>query len=212
MAGAKSTKVTATTKAGTPFFTHEVPQWVKLWFLFSLPLIAWDSGYVFLRPLSMEGGPLHKPLWSPYKLYGEVDKIYGWKAFNENNGFTGSQSFMNVVESLMYIWYYYAWAKGAVDVKFADGKTRKVLVGRAAGIALLVGFTAAAMTVSKTALYWISEPFCNFDNIGHNDFWTLLILWIIPNGTWFVFPIGMLYQFGKELVDGLAVGAPSKIE
>lgn len=107
----------------------------------------------------MEGGFLHWPLWVPYKLYGEVDHVYGWEAFNANSGFTSAQSFLNVVESLMYIYYYWAWSSGGVSVKVAGGETRKVLVGRSAGIALLVAFSAAVMTVSKSVLYCESFSF-----------------------------------------------------
>jgi hypothetical protein len=141
MAKGASTSVATT-------FAHKPNSLVLFWFAFSLPLIAWDSVYVFLRPRTMEGGDLHWPLWVPYKLYGEVDHVYGWKSFNANVGFTGAQSFMNVVESLMYIYYALVYYQNSVDV---GGK--KVIVGRKAAAALLVAFSAAVMTVSKTVLY-----------------------------------------------------------
>jgi len=139
-------------------FTHSPSSLVLFWFAFSLPLIVWDSVYVFLRPRTMEGGDLHWPLWVPYKLYGEVDHVYGWKAFNANSGFTGAQSFMNIVESLMYVYYAVVYYQNSVKV---GGK--KVIVGRKAAAAVLIVFSAAVMTVSKTVLYCeFSLPFFLF--------------------------------------------------
>ncbi|KAK2747667.1 hypothetical protein FQN55_004837 [Onygenales sp. PD_40] len=195
-------------------FTHAPSTLIKFWLAVSLPLIAWDSGYALMRPWTMEGGFLHWPLWVPYKLYGEVDHVYGWEAFNANSGFTSAQSFLNVVESLMYIYYYWAWSSAAVSVKVAGagGETRRVLVGRPAAVALLVGFSAAVMTLSKSVLYWLCEYFSGFENIGHNSFMNLLIIFIIPNGAWLVFPTIMCFKFGGELVDGLAASTPGKLE
>jgi hypothetical protein len=93
----------------------------------------------------MEGGALHWPLYVPYKLYGEIDHIYGWKAFNAGNGFTSAQGTLNVVESLLYLAYLYLWSKG----RASDGSFR----GRVGGLALLLGWAAAVMTLSKTVLY-----------------------------------------------------------
>ncbi|KAI1809340.1 hypothetical protein GGS20DRAFT_572470 [Poronia punctata] len=195
-------------------FTHEPSNLVKLWFAISLPLIAWDSIYALFRPWTMEGGFLHWPLWAPYKLYGEIDHVYGWKAYNAGSGFTSAQSFMNVVESVMYLYYYWAWYTGGVDVnvKVKGNESRKVLVGGKAGAAVLVAFSAAIMTVSKTVLYWLCEWFSGFENIGHNNFWDLLIFWIIPNGAWLIFPAIMCYEFGSTLVEGLEGDAPAKLE
>ena len=119
----------------------------------SLPLVAWDTGYVLLRPLTMEGGSLHWPLYVPYKLYGTVDHVYGWKSFNAKNGFTGAQGFMNLIETLMYVWYVWVcFSKGEVVVN-EDGQKQRRVAGRAGAKATLIGFSAAVMTLSKTVLY-----------------------------------------------------------
>ncbi|KAI0476870.1 hypothetical protein F4859DRAFT_480503 [Xylaria cf. heliscus] len=156
-------------------FAHAPSAFTLFWLAISLPLVAWDCGYVLLRPRTMTGGDLHWPLWTPYALYGEVDHVYGWKAFNANNGFTGAQGFLNVVETLMYAYYALVYYQNAVSV---GGK--KVLVGRTAAVAVLVAFSASVMTLSKTVLYWLCEYYSGFDNIGHNPFWDLIFLWIIP--------------------------------
>ena len=115
----------------------------------SLPLVAWDTGYVLGRPHTMEGGFAHWPLWLPYKLYGEVDHIYGWKAFRANNGFTAAQGLLNVVETLMYCAYLWLWySRGRVN---ASGV--RVVSGRVGALAVLIGFSSAVMTLSKTVLY-----------------------------------------------------------
>ncbi|XDG00601.1 hypothetical protein ABKA04_000216 [Annulohypoxylon sp. FPYF3050] len=209
-------------------WTHTPTRLTLLWFSLSLPLVIWDTGYVLLRPLTMEGGSLHYPLYTPYKLYGEVDHVYGWKAFHAHNGFTSAQGSLNVVETLMYL-FYVAWyvfkgqkvvvkglGKGGKSGKgegkeVGKEKTKKVLSGRPAALAVLVAFSAAVMTLSKTVLYWLNEYFSGFDNIGHNSREDLILLWIIPNGLWLIFPTYMIYSMGSEIVAGLtnASAAPA---
>jgi hypothetical protein len=46
----------------------------------------------------------------------------------------------------------------------------------------IVGFVSAAMTLAKTALYWLQEYYCGYCAVGHNSFWNLIILWVVPNG------------------------------
>ncbi|KAI1826241.1 hypothetical protein F4861DRAFT_121071 [Xylaria intraflava] len=188
-----STAATATT------YAHAPSTFTLFWLAVSVPLVLWDCGYVLLRPRTMPGGDLHWPLWAPYALYGEIDHVYGWKAFNANSGFTGAQGFLNVVETLMYIYYALAYYQNAVSV---GGK--KVLVGRTAAVAVLVGFSAAVMTLR------LCEYYSGFDNIGHNTLQDLITLWIIPNGAWLVAPTFMIYELGSELVNNLATGAGVK--
>lgn len=131
-------------------WSHAPSTLTLLWMAISLPLVAWDTGYVLLRPHSMPGGSLHWPLWVPYELYGNIDHMYGFKQWNLHNGFTAAQSVMNLVESLLYaaylgLWYFYA-ETGAPG-------TRKAVRGRPGALAVLLGFSGAVMTVSKTALY-----------------------------------------------------------
>ncbi|KAK5989860.1 hypothetical protein PT974_08122 [Cladobotryum mycophilum] len=141
------------------------------------PLVIWDTGYTLGRPHTMPGGSLHWPVWAPYKLYGEVDHIYGWKAYNAGNGFTAAQGLLNAVETVMYIWYLW--------IYFTRSKTlpstgQKVIAGKPGAKATLIGFSAAVMTLSKTVLYWANEYYSGFDNIGHNALIDLIFLWIIP--------------------------------
>lgn len=195
-------------------WVHTPSTAVTLWLALSIPFVLWDSSYVLLRPHSMPGNRLHSPIWTPYALYGTIDYIYGWPAFNESNGFTAAQTIMNLVETAAYLYYLgviYAYGtpiapstgrpqqrktgKGALWL-FKDDK---VVSGRTGAVALLVAFSASIMTVSKTALYCelsrvptvcrgmlftdrsgLNEACSGFANIGHNDVFTLVFLWILP--------------------------------
>lgn len=132
---------------------HAPDSTTMFWFAVSLPLVIWDSIYVLGRPHTMEGGWLFWPLYVPYKLYGEVDHVYGWKSYNARNGFTSAQGSLNVVETAMYLGYLWLWLTRAREVYVAGRGNVKVLSGRPAAVAVLLAFTAAIMTLSKTVLY-----------------------------------------------------------
>ncbi|KAG9232561.1 hypothetical protein BJ875DRAFT_485957 [Amylocarpus encephaloides] len=199
-------------------WAHTPSNITLIWLFVSLPLVAWDTGYVMLRPHSMPGGNVHWPLWVPYELYGKVDYIYGWKAFNDSNGFTAAQGFLNIVESLMYMYYLYIlYAYGTQNAARGRGAPKPAMAGflgeqrhvegQKGAVAVLVGFSAAVMTVSKTILYWMNEFYSGFDNIGHNKWMDLTFLWIIPNGAWLVLPAYIIYVTGGEIVQGLTIAA-----
>jgi hypothetical protein len=135
-------------------WVHAPTRVTLAWLAVSLPLVIWDSVYVLFRPWTMEGGSMYWPLYVPYKLYGTVDHVYGWKAFDAGSGFTAAQGALNVVETLMYLvyaWIYYTRAAPAA------GHAR-ALTGRSAAVAVLLAFSAAVMTLSKTVLYCRSCP------------------------------------------------------
>ena len=94
----------------------------------------------------MPGGRFQSPIFTPYALYGTIDYIYGWKAFNENNGFTAAQAALNAIETLGYMGYLWIiWQHG-------EGGHR-TLYGGWGGLAALTGFAVSVMTLSKTLLY-----------------------------------------------------------
>jgi hypothetical protein len=107
----------------------------------------------------MPGGSLHWPIWVPYELYLQTDYIYGWKAVNEKNGFTSAQGSMNVPETLLYIYYLYIVYSQGTQLKAARGGespgflAQRYIAGRSGALAVMVGYTAAVMTFSKTLLY-----------------------------------------------------------
>ncbi|KAI0841619.1 hypothetical protein F5Y06DRAFT_194904 [Hypoxylon sp. FL0890] len=203
MVTTRSASKTATSPPN--LWAHAPSKLTLLWFAVSLPLVIWDTGYVLLRPLTMEGGSLHWPLYTPYKLYGEVDHVYGWKAFRARNGFTAAQGTLNLVETAMYCVYLWLYYNAGASVK--GRATTRVLSGRPAAVAVLMAFSAAVMTLSKTVLYWLNEYFSGFDNIGHNSLPDLILLWIIPNGLWLVFPSYLIYVMGGEIIEGLTIAS-----
>lgn len=158
---ARSRKSITSPNTGTSKWAHTPSNLIIAWLLVSVPLVAWDAAYVMLRPHSMAGGKYQWPLWMPYELYAKIDYIYGWPAYDSNNGFTAAQTALNIVESLMYVYYLY--------ILYAHGKTspapssksptagilgqQRSVEGRDGVLALLVGYSAAVMTASKTLLY-----------------------------------------------------------
>ena len=71
----------------------------------------WDALYIFLRPHTLPGGRFHAPIWTPYALYGSVDKLYGakaWRASGEGkDGVIIAQALFNILEVVGYGIYLY---------------------------------------------------------------------------------------------------------
>ncbi|KFZ08993.1 hypothetical protein V502_09008 [Pseudogymnoascus sp. VKM F-4520 (FW-2644)] len=206
------------TRKAKAAWAHSPSNLVLVWLAVSLPLVLWDAGYVLLRPHSMPGGKYHWPLWVPYELYGRTDYIYGWKAYNEKNGFTAAQTVMNLIETVGYVTYLGLILKfGKQSVAHGRGAPKNAgwlgqersLTGDKAAYAALVAYSSAILTVAKTMLYWLNEYYSGFGNIGHNTLPDLILLWIIPNGAWLVLPAYISYIMGSEILEGLAIAAGS---
>lgn len=94
----------------------------------------------------MPNGKFQSPIFTPYMLYGTVDHIYGWEAYNSRNGFTAAQASLNAIETTGYISYLWiVWKYGTGD--------RRAVQGAWGGLAALIGFALSVMTLSKTVLY-----------------------------------------------------------
>jgi hypothetical protein len=133
-------------------YKHKLDQVIIYWLIVSLPLVLWDSAYVFGRPYTMPGGKLDILLWKPYGIYGNVDFIYGFPAWNAHNGFTAAQSLLNIIETAFYLWYLYIIGRQSFS---SDAGTPRLeyVSGKGVRSAVLLCFSAAVMTVSKTVLY-----------------------------------------------------------
>lgn len=152
-------KAVATRPKSSPAqrWTHTPTALTLLWLFVSLPLVAWDSAYVVLRPHTMPGGKWHRPVFTPYALYGTVDYMYGWPAYESGNGFTLAQASLNVLETVGYMGYLYIfWMYGRGQCTIAEGQQRKI-GGAWAGLASLFGFSLSLLTFSKTVLYGMSN-------------------------------------------------------
>jgi hypothetical protein len=115
----------------------------------------------------MPGGSLHKPIWTPYELYGTVDYVYGQPAWEEKNGWTLAQSLFNLLETLAYLAYlalvYKYGEQDSVQGTGAPDKEKmgllstlsesRTLTGRVAIYAVLLGYSTTFLTFSKTILY-----------------------------------------------------------
>lgn len=158
---------TAASRQRRDGWSHTPSNLTLIWLAVSLPLVIWDTGYVLLRPYSMPGGALHKPIWSPYALYGTVDHVYGFEAWEARNGWTAAQGSVNALETVAYLLYAYvvytygqqeatqgrgAPAKGAMGRLAALSESRTVYGGWAV-LAVLLAYTTAWLTFSKTVLY-----------------------------------------------------------
>jgi hypothetical protein len=109
----------------------------------------------------MPGGKFHSPIWKLYALYGTVDYVYGWPAWNGHVGFTAAQASLNAVETAMYIYYFVAIYRNASGNLLTTRSMKAFFLGdddnsvRGPGVAkaVLYLFSAAVMTLSKTVLY-----------------------------------------------------------
>jgi hypothetical protein len=107
----------------------------------------------------MSGGSLQWPIWVPYELYAQTDYIYGWKALEEKNGFTSAQGAMNVPETLLYCYYLYLVYSQGTQPNVTRGGAKlaffaqRYVGGQPGALAVVIGFSAALMTFSKTLLY-----------------------------------------------------------
>ena len=70
-------------------------------------------------------------------------------------------------------------------------------------LALLIGTLGSAMTFWKTFLYWLQEYYSGYAMVGHNDWRTLILLWMIPNGAWLVVPGYLAYAFAQEIYNDM---------
>ncbi|ODN76401.1 uroporphyrinogen-III C-methyltransferase [Cryptococcus wingfieldii CBS 7118] len=165
--------------------------WISLWMAAASIVVAWDVAYCLCRPRSFAGGDLAW-IWKPDNNYGEIDYIYGWKAYNEGDGFTAAQATLNLLEVTLAVIYLY--------LRHSSPRHSSAPYHSSA---LLVGFASALMTWSKTVLYILQEYLCGWCNVGHNDRWTFWCMWVIPNCSWIVFPGLITLALGSHILSAL---------
>lgn len=145
-------------------WSHTPSHLTLLWLAISLPLVIWDTAYILLRPHTLPGGALHKFLWAPYALYGQVDYVYSAAAYHTGLGFTAAQGTMNAFETAAYLVYLYMvfvygqseerQGSGAPDKGWAGRLAEsRTLYGRMAVVAVLLNYTTLVITLSKSVLY-----------------------------------------------------------
>jgi len=125
----------------------------------------------------MKGGDLFW-IWKPYDTYITVDLLYG----KLEDTFVFGQSVMNLFENALNIL--------AVYYHFQNNPA-----------GLVLGFLGLGMTLAKTILYSVMDAACDFCNTRHNEFATLLVLYVIPNGMWIIVPFTGLVTLGSRILD-----------
>ncbi|KAI9854415.1 MAG: hypothetical protein M1824_000341 [Vezdaea acicularis] len=211
-------KAVTRTPSRKTVWAHTPSKLTLIWLLIEIPLVIWDFCYMSLRPHSMTGGKWHSPIWTPYSIYARVDYVYGFPALERGDGWPMAQSALNVVETAMYIAYLFLVYKyGVSSAKKGRGAPAKSRVGWLAesrevkgelgGIAALLGFSVAVMTLSKTVIYWAIEYYSGWANIGHNNLFDLTVYFLLPQAPWLIFPTYMAYNFWNEIAEGLTIAA-----
>ncbi|ORY12518.1 hypothetical protein BCR34DRAFT_450982, partial [Clohesyomyces aquaticus] len=197
-------------------WSHTASNITILWICVSLPLVLWDVLYILLRPHTMAGGAIQWPIWKPYEIYASIDYVYGWPGWENHDGFGGAQGALNAVEAVLYglyIMIVYNHGKPAAagrGLQVGQGVKGWISGGRripgtTGNRALLIGFTAAVMTLSKTVLYYLNEYYSGFANTKHNDWATLIAFYGVMNGLWVLFPAYMTIVFGAEISEALDI-------
>ncbi|OCF62038.1 uroporphyrinogen-III C-methyltransferase [Kwoniella mangroviensis CBS 10435] len=181
------------------------PVWVSWWMAFSIVIVSWDAAYCFLRPRSFGTGDLAW-IWAPYNMvpYSMVDYLYGQPGLDANDGFTNAQALMNVIEVFLAIEYLYLRHTSPRSSNRTPNPAHHYHAH-----APLVGFAGALMTLSKTALYFLQEYFCDWCMVGHNDRFTFWTVWVATNVslsisyTWVVVPFIVCVVLGRFIAQAL---------
>ena len=166
--------VASIVRSGFPT-TKYFPKWVAIWLVISSMICSWDASFVFNRATSLDS--FNNPIWSPYKDYVQVDKLYA----SLENDFVWSQSVLNVLEICLNLF------------------ALHLLTSRKDKKAAVVGLAVCAMTSAKTILYHVMEFSCSGCNTKQNDWPTFLTLYIVPNGVWIWVPMVACIQLGAAL-------------
>jgi hypothetical protein len=112
---------------------------------------------MLLRPYSMTGQKWHDPIYSPYTLYADVDRVYDVQAIEENNAWSATQEWMNLVETAAYIvyaWLAFRWGQKSGKKSALDAG---VVGGRKGAFLLVFLWGTFLTTFYKTVIYWLLE-------------------------------------------------------
>jgi uncharacterized membrane protein (DUF485 family) len=125
---------------------------IIIWSLWAFPFTIWDTVYIALRPHSLPGGKWHAPYFSgSFTIWASIDSIYGEAGWRNKSGFVLAQSVINMVEVTLYMIYILLiWRKGRSSLMAPISGTR-------GSWAVLVGFGAGCVTLTKTSLYCMSS-------------------------------------------------------
>lgn len=131
--------------------------------------MSWDASYQLLLPASA-----NMAFWAPYKLYGEVDRVYSANPPRAAREWGRTQTVMNLVELVV----------GAIVL------LRVFVFGRKDRLAFGLAIFVLGATMMKTITYFVLEHIGEWSNIGPagqapSDF---VLLYILPNSVWILLP------------------------
>lgn len=153
-----------------------VPAFVKYWLFISSIIVTWDYTFVLFRPRSMPGGDLHH-IWSPYKLYIQIDTLYG----KSNDLFIIVQSWFNMFETFLSLFCF-------IVLCFKNPKLN--IFGA------LLAMVCSSFTFWKTCIYFA------YDNefVNHQtNYFNLIFLFYIPNSFWIIMPFLSFFLVGRRI-------------
>ena len=67
-------------------------------------------------------------------------------------------------------------------------------------LAHLLACIVTSLTGAKTVLFFLIEAMHGWASIAHNDFLSLLLFWILPNGLWILVPFTVATWTGRQLI------------
>jgi hypothetical protein len=106
----------------------------------------------------MAGGKLQWPIWKPYEIYAVIDHVYGAPGWENKDGFGGAQGALNGIETILYGLYLTIVFNNGVPIAGSWISGGWKISGKTGNRALIIGFAAAVMTLSKTILYCECNP------------------------------------------------------
>lgn len=168
-----------------------LPFWVAVWLFISSIIVTIDALFVLLRPHSLPDGKWNF-LFEPYNIFIEVDPRYK----DLKDTFVIGQSFMNLLEMCLNI-----------VILMMQNSSKS-------GLAVLLAFMVSTMTLSKTVFYFlVSSKLCGGHHfLSHNDWRTVIFLFIVPNGIWIVLPLLCMIATGQIMIDLMRNGQPLEKE
>jgi hypothetical protein len=155
---------------------------LQVWLLVSALVVLWDAAFVLLQPRTFPGGDLHW-LFKAYDTYSLVDKAYSKEAYLHGDAFPTAQAVINLMEIALQFY--------SLTLLHINKDKPK---------AVLVAFSAQLMTLAKTVLYFTLDAASNFKNSRHNPIIKLILLYILPNSLWIVFPGIAVMKLGSQLL------------
>ena len=162
---------------------QRLPTWIFWWLALSTVVVVWDALFVLCRPASFPGGEWGF-IWSfAYTIYMAVDLSYA----DVTNRVIEAMAIMSLIEACIV---------GVALRLDSRGRSKT---------AHLLALLAAALTGAKTMLFFLVEGMYDWHSIAHNDVFSMLAFYIIPNGIWVVVPTVVVFVLARRILEPVAL-------